>query len=260
MANWWATHFLAKETGVWAGNPPTRFICWLPKAQTSLKLKSEAVSGTLCKWKTLLFHLKGLELLTHQAFPGTTAMSLWWVWERLNASFKMLCYLELLGGGKGSSAYNPNSWQWHVPLSCSLQLLTKLRVTGDGSHNDLVKCSEVYGELILQLTEKTEKNVDLCNDVHLCIRCWSEGTVKANEGDPTWDTVTTKIINIFAGARRSFATEPWETSPWKRRLAFGFNTGRVISLRLRTPGHSIGHLARGVPFAVLYSNLVPRGP
>lgn len=95
----------------------------------------------------------------------------------------------------------------------------------------------------------------------LCIQRLSEGTVKANEGDPTWDTVTTKIINIFAHARSSFATEPQETPQWKRLLVFGSNTRRAISLRLRTPGHTIGHLATGVPFSgALWATWYLRAP
>lgn len=76
--------------------------------------------------------------------------------------------------------------------------------------------------------------------------------MNASEGDPTGDAIPTKIINIFAHARLSFATESQEISQWKRLLAFSsnnLNTCRAISLRLWTPGHTVGHLATGVPFS-----------
>lgn len=168
---------------------------------------------------------------------------------KLNTSFKTLCNFALFGG---LSAYGLNSWHWQT-LFITLQLLTRLRV---GSrwlvHNDGVEWSTLSRELILQLVEKSRKNVDVFLGVCSADIWQSEGTVTVNEGEPTGDTVTTKIINIFAHARLTFATEPQETSQWKRLFAFGsnnLNRRRAISLRLWTPGHTLGHLATGVPFS-----------
>lgn len=123
--------------------------------------------------------------------------------------------------------------------------------------------STLSGVLILQPTGKARKNIEMLLSVCSADIWQSEDSVTANEGEPTWDTVTTKIINIFAYAGLSFATEPQETSQWKRLFAFGsnnLNRYRAISLRLWTLGHTLGHLATGVPFSCALQQTGTTGP
>lgn len=100
------------------------------------------------------------------------------------------------------------------------------------------------------------KGKEECWSAARCVVCiWqSEGTGNASEGDPTWDTVPTKIINT------SLPMPDSPSQPGHRRhlsgKGFAFDSNnpnmcKAISLRLCTPGHTIGHLATGVPFCAL---------
>lgn len=151
---------------------------------------------------------------------------------QLNPSFKTLYKFELFGRLSARCLHSP-----------------KLRVASEG-FTTIALNAQQYTESRFFNWQKGQGRMLVCV---LCI--WqSEGTGNASEGDPTWDTVPTKIINT------SLPMPDSPSQPGHRRhlsgkgFAFGsnnLNMCKAISLGLWTPGHTTGHLATGVPFCAL---------